>query len=255
MTGTSWLHPLPRLQIQAASSSCFPLDQREPTHFQYHLLPTLFPHLTHFPLLSKDSAQFSSLLPHRSDPLLKPFPQRHDPVCLHPSPCNAITPTPNAHATAPTSLPPPGSSSHLFLLPVSPQKLELDQYSPRGHTTPDSIVQGRPSLTLAWPPLTQVCSQRAGPIPSFLEPCSHHGLARQVTAEMSRPLAMPVFPVTVRSPALRNAGNYSRTCYGQRKHAAAYAFNRDSIIRLFLKKSFCWLPIYQCLHFLNKNDL
>lgn len=120
-------------------------------------------------------------------------------------------PTLSSHATAPTSLPPAGSTSHLFL-PDSPTWTGTRPavFSPRPR--PPSPAQGRPSSTLARPPLSQVCSQGSDPIPSLLKSCSHpgphhtassQGHAWQVTTEMSRPLAMPAFPITVRRLALR----------------------------------------------------
>lgn len=177
--------------------------------------PTLFharSHLTHFPLLSKDSAQFSSLLPHSSDPILSPFPQRHDPICLHPSPRTCRHPPPSALTLQPQPRFHPRAPRHTCSSPFPHTDWSWTRFLLPEATPPPSLAQGRSNSTLAQPPLSQVCSQGSDPIPSLLKSCSHpgphhtassQGHAWQVTSEMSRPLAMPALPITVRSPAPR----------------------------------------------------
>ena len=99
------------MQIKAASSSPSPLIFRDSAHSLYHLLLPFFhthSRLTQFPLLSKDSTHFLSLLPHSSDPILSSFPQRRDPICLHPSPCTCGNiPPPPLRTTDLSSFSPP----------------------------------------------------------------------------------------------------------------------------------------------------
>lgn len=205
-------------------------------------------HLTHFPLLSKDSAQFSSLLPHRSDPLLAPFPQRHDPVCLHPSPCTchhsplpALTLQPQPcfrpqalHHTCSSSLFPHRNWSWTSILPEA---------------TPLPTLQRREGPASRWHslPSPRCVPRELAQSPHVSNPAPTMGLPDRSLLKCQGHL--PCQCSHLQFAAQPYAGNYRRTCYGRRKHAAAYAFNRDSIIRLFLKKSFCRLPIYQCLHF------
>lgn len=121
-----------------------PLGSEGTSHTQYCLLPPSFhthSRLTHFPFLSKDSTQFSSLLPHSSDPILSSFPQRRGPICLHPSPCTC-------HHVPPQLLNP---------VLTSFRRLPLAPLPPCSPTTP-------------WPRFRSPCSQVATPSPQLWRP-------------------------------------------------------------------------------------
>lgn len=219
------LHPLSGLPVQAPPPS--PSDWREPLHFQYHLLLSFHArsHLTHFPLLSKDSAQFSSLLPHSSDPILSPFPQRHDPICLHPSSCTCRHPPPSALTLQPQPL---ASALGLRITPVPPRFRTRAgagpaPFSPRPH---HPLLQHREGPAPLWHSL--LCPRC---VPGDLTQFPHSSNPAPTLDLTTRPLPKDVPGRSppkcqghsrcqrsqLQSAARPCAGNYRRTCYGQRK--------------------------------------
>lgn len=259
------VHPLSRLPIQTPAPLLF--DWREPAHFQYHLLLPSFhahSHLTHFPLLSKDSAQFSSLLPHSSDPILSPFPQRHDPICLHPSSCTCRHPP---HPQLSRYSPNLASTRGLRITPVPPRFPTRTGAGPALFAPrPRPLLQHREGPAPCWhsllPPrcvprdLTQFphSSNPASTLDLTTQPLPKD-IPWQVTAEMSRPFTMPAFPITVRSPALRRQLP-PHLLWPEETMQLPLPLTEIQLLGYFERNHFVGcLSVSTCIFFLNKNDL